>query len=69
MRMKEMKESLNLPLQVEHLIKNMLDKSQSQHVRNNYRQTLDGIALAIQKSIRQYDNTYDAHYNLKRKGR
>ena len=69
MRMKEMKENLNLPLQVEHLIKNMLDKSQSQHVRNNYRQTLDSISLAIQKSIRQYDNAYDAHYNLKRKGR
>ena len=64
-----MKESLNLPLQVENLIKNMLDKTQSQHVRNNYRQTLDGISLAIQKAIRQHDTTYEAQYNLKRKGR
>ena len=69
MRMKQMKENLNLPLQVEHLIKNMLDKTQGEHVRNNYRQTLDGISVAIQKAIRQYDTTYDAHYNLKRKGR
>ena len=62
-------ENLNLPLQVENLIKNMHDKTQSQHIRNNYRQTLDNIAIAIQKSIRQYDNSYDAQFNLKRKGR
>lgn len=64
-----MKENLNLPLQVENLIKNLLDKSQSQHIRNNYRQTLDGISVAIQKAIRQYDNSYDAQFNLKRKGK
>lgn len=69
MRKMTMKENLNLPLQVENLIKNLQDKNQSQHIRNNYRQTLDGIALAIQKAIRQYDNSYDAHYNFKRKGR
>jgi hypothetical protein len=67
--MKAMKENLNLPFQVENLIKNMLDKSQSEHIRNNYRQTLDGIAVAIQKAIRQHDTTYEAQYNLKRKGR
>lgn len=69
MRVKKMKENLNLPLQVEYLIKNLQDKTQSEHVRNNYRQTLDGISVAIQKAIRQYDTSYDAQYNLKRKGR
>ena len=69
MRVKQMKESLNLPLQVENLIKNMLDKSHNEHIRNNYRQTLEGISNAIQKAIRQHDNAYNAQYNFKRKGR
>lgn len=64
-----MKENLLLPIQVEYLIKNLLDTKQSMHIRNNYRYSLDNIRTAIDKSISDFDkqNNYDSMFTAKKK--
>jgi hypothetical protein len=45
-----------VPFQVEHIIKSMLNKSENVHIRGNYKQRLETIKEAIDKAIRSYDN-------------
>ena len=61
-----MKESLNLPVQVEALIRNLLNSKENIHIRNNYRQSLDAIRVEAEKAIRKFDNEY-ATVNMERK--
>lgn len=51
----------NIPFQVENLIKNMMDKNERPHIRDNYRSRLDVIRSAIEQSIRKYDNDAMMH--------
>lgn len=46
----------DIPFQVEHIINNLLDKKESVHLRQNYRQRLVSIQEALDKAIRMYDN-------------
>ena len=46
----------DIPFQVEHLIKSLLDKKENVHLRQNYRIRLESIRNAIDKSIKTYDN-------------
>lgn len=50
-----MKDNLLLPIQVEYLIKNLLDTKQSIHIRNNYKYSLENIRTAINQSISDFD--------------
>jgi len=62
MRKKKMKEEFpNIPFQVENLIKNMMDKNERPHIRDNYRSRLEYIKTAIDQSIRKYDNDAMMH--------
>lgn len=60
-------ESHNIPFQVESLIQNMLDKSERQHVRENYRVRLESIRDAIDSSLRKYKNDDMMQAQIKRK--
>jgi hypothetical protein len=60
-------ESHNIPFQVESLIHNMLDKSERQHVRENYRARLESIRDAIDSSLRKYKNDDMMQAQTKRK--
>lgn len=46
----------DIPFQVEHIINNLLDKKESVHLRQNYRQRLVSIQESVDKAIRMYDN-------------
>ena len=46
----------DIPFQVEHIINNLLDKKESVHLRQNYRQRLVSIQEALDKALRMYDN-------------
>jgi len=50
--------NLNLPVQVETLISNLLDKNQSILIRNNYRNSLDIIRAEAEKAVAQYDKEW-----------
>lgn len=52
-----LKENLvsNIPVQVENLISNLLDTTNSDHIRYNYRQTLASTKEAIDRAISIYD--------------
>lgn len=45
-----------VPFQIEHLIKSMLDKNESVYIRQNYRVRLESIRDAIDKSMKKFDN-------------
>jgi metal-responsive CopG/Arc/MetJ family transcriptional regulator len=45
-----------VPFQIEHLINNLLNQKESVHIRQNYRQRLETIRDAIEKSVRKFDN-------------
>jgi hypothetical protein len=64
-----MKENLLLPIQVEYLIKNLLDTKQSIHIRNNYKYSLENIRTAINQSISDFDrqNNTDNMFTAKKK--
>lgn len=52
-----MKDDLhNIPFQVEHLIQNMMNKSERSHIRENYRARLKAIRDGVDAAIRKYDN-------------
>lgn len=51
----------NIPFQVENLIRNMMDKNERPHIRDNYRNRLEAIKSAIDQSIRKYDNDAMMH--------
>jgi hypothetical protein len=46
----------DIPFQVEHIINSLLDKKESVHLRQNYRQRLVSIQESVDKAIRMYDN-------------
>lgn len=45
-----------VPFQIEHLINSLLNKNENVYIRQNYRQRLDTIREAIDKSIKKFDN-------------
>lgn len=45
-----------VPFQIEHLINSLLNKNESVYIRQNYRQRLDSIREAIDKSVKKFDN-------------
>ena len=52
-----MKDELqNIPFQVENLIRNMMDKNERPHIRDNYRARLKAIRDGVDAAIRKYDN-------------
>lgn len=50
-----MSEKPTLPAQIDNLINKMFDKTQPYSVRSNYRQSLDLIAVEINKAISKFD--------------
>lgn len=48
-------EKLNLPPQVENMIRGLLNPRETTHVRNNYRNSLDVIRVEIEKAINKFD--------------
>lgn len=48
-------EKLNLPPQVENMIRGLLNSREVPHVRNNYRNSLDVIRVEIEKAINKFD--------------
>lgn len=45
-----------IPFQIEHLIKSLLNKSENIHIRGNFRVRLDTVRKAIETAIRKYDD-------------
>lgn len=45
-----------VPFQIEHLINSLLNQKENVHIRQNYRNRLESIKDAIDKSIKKYDN-------------
>lgn len=45
-----------VPFQIEHLVKSLLNKEESVHLRQNYRQRLETIRDTIDKSLKKFDN-------------
>lgn len=63
-----MKDELqNIPFQVENLIRNMMDKNERPHIRDNYRFRLEHIKSVIDQSIRKYDNDAMMHNGGKKR--
>jgi hypothetical protein len=54
--MRKKKMSNEVPFQIEHLIKSLLNKSENVHIRGNYRERLVNIKDAIDKAVKMYDN-------------
>ena len=50
-----MSEKPTLPAQIENLINKMFEKTSPYSVRANYRQSLDLIAVEINKAINKFD--------------
>jgi hypothetical protein len=48
--------SNEVPFQIEHLINSLLNKKESVHLRQNYRQRLVSIQEALDKAVKKYDN-------------
>jgi hypothetical protein len=48
--------SNEVPFQIEHLIKSLLNKGENVHLRGNYRERLVNIKDAIDKAVKMYDN-------------
>lgn len=46
----------DIPFQIEHLIKSLLNKGENVHLRGNYRERLVSIKEAIDKAVKVYDN-------------
>jgi hypothetical protein len=59
-------ESHNVPFQVQNLIDSMMNKTERQHVRDNYRVRLESIRDTIDASLRKY-KTEDTMFNVKKK--
>jgi hypothetical protein len=49
-------ESHNIPFQVQSLIESMMNKQESQHIRDNYRMRLESIRDSIDASLRKFKN-------------
>jgi hypothetical protein len=49
------KDNVNVPYQVEQIIKSMLNPSENIYLRGNYRARLDVIQDVINKAIKKYD--------------
>ena len=45
-----------VPFQIEHLINSLLNQKENVHIRQNYRNRLESIKDAIDKSLKKYDN-------------
>ena len=54
--MRKIKMNNEVPFQVEHLINSLLNQKENIHIRGNYRNRLETIKEAIDKSIKKYDN-------------
>ena len=48
--------SNEVPFQIENLINSLLNKTENVYIRQNYRNRLETIKEAIEKSIKKYDN-------------
>lgn len=48
-------ESHNIPFQVQHLIDNMLNKSERYYIRDNYKIRLESIRDAINVSLQKFN--------------
>lgn len=53
---KTMERESNIPFQVQHLIREMLNRDDNVYVRGNYRMRLDEIRRELDKAIRKYDD-------------
>lgn len=51
-----MKQPIDIPFQIEAIIRQMLDKNENVYIRGNFRTRLEGIREAINQSIKKYDN-------------
>jgi hypothetical protein len=51
-----MNQQVEIPFQIESIIKQMLDKNENVYVRGNFRSRLDVIRDVINQSIKKYDN-------------
>lgn len=49
------KENVNVPFQVEQIIRSMLNPQENVYLRGNYRARLDVIQDSINKAIKKYD--------------
>ena len=66
--MRKKKMSNEVPFQIEHLINSLLNKKESVHLRQNYRQRLVSIQEALDKAVKKYDNElYAANTQGKKK--
>lgn len=58
----------NIPFQVETIIQSMMNKTERQHIRENYRLRLEAIRDVIDKSIKRYnEETWMSSSNLRKK--
>lgn len=60
-------ESHNIPFQIQHLIDNMLNKSERYYIRDNYRMRLESIRDAIDVSLRKFKNEESLQEATKRR--
>jgi metal-responsive CopG/Arc/MetJ family transcriptional regulator len=57
-----------VPFQIENLINSLLNKNENVYIRQNYRQRLETIKEAIEKSIKKYDHElYNTNIQGKKK--
>lgn len=56
-----------VPFQVEHIINSLLNKKESVHLRQNYRQRLVTIKEELDKAVKMYDNELYMYNTRKRK--
>lgn len=54
-----MKNTIEVPFQVQNLIDQMLNKKEDIYIRGNFRSRLDQIRTALNESIKKYDAEYD----------
>ena len=51
-----MKDNVELPFQVQHLIDQLLNKKDDVYVRGNFRSRIDQIRMVLNEAIKKYDN-------------
>ena len=56
-----------VPFQIEHLINSLLNQKENVHIRQNYRNRLETIKEAIDKSLKKYDNELYTSNNRKKR--
>ncbi|NDB86055.1 MAG: hypothetical protein EB127_25645, partial [Alphaproteobacteria bacterium] len=62
-------ESHNIPFQVQHLIDNMLNKTEKYYIRDNYRMRLESIRDSINTSLTKFKNEESLQETFRRNKR